>query len=279
MYSYYLYQFNFILRPSGRAANSSHAVLGTRRSESEQRLDVVAVHYQPVNPKLPFELVPLKDSSIPSKIDTLRSPVCFFQFAGYILATPKYISGNDNDDNGQKDIKEKAICLETDRNDRFPDELIDCPDPYSAFPIPLSDFDTTLSLSIVKHYQSTSVLRAKQDTIPLHGRYGTGGYSCIFLRNYSDIPVGKLPIFGGDSIVRNYMHAFSQVPAQTTPHTPSLFTLACHTSPTPNYIMPEKKQLKGDESREELSNDSDCGSGADTEMEFESEEDMEDLEA
>jgi hypothetical protein len=31
---------------------------------------------------------------------------------------------NDNDNEGQRDIKEKAICLETDRNDRFPDEPI-----------------------------------------------------------------------------------------------------------------------------------------------------------
>jgi hypothetical protein len=45
-----------------------HAV---RREYADQRLDVAAVHNRPVNPKLPFEHVPLKDSSIPSRIDTL----------------------------------------------------------------------------------------------------------------------------------------------------------------------------------------------------------------
>ncbi|KAJ7275895.1 hypothetical protein C8J57DRAFT_1224036 [Mycena rebaudengoi] len=46
----------------------------------------------------------------------------------------------------------------------------DCFDSYPAFPTPILGSDITPSLGIVKHYQSTSVLRASQDTIPLYAR-------------------------------------------------------------------------------------------------------------
>ncbi|KAJ7278310.1 hypothetical protein C8J57DRAFT_1222168 [Mycena rebaudengoi] len=93
-----------------------------------------------------------------------------------------------------------------------------CFPPFSLPPPSLILFSQSLRVEVVVLNSSTRNNALESATITDTSRwrtrdhfsnsvYGTGGYSCSFLRNYSDIPVGKLPIFGGDLIVRNYMHA------------------------------------------------------------------------